>query len=469
MLERCKTLLLLVLIAISFRFTALYFGRVHASAPLLIAPGPPSFVEIPEEEIPASYIDLFSPHYVLVHNRGEHYRVDATEKQYGQLWDALKGAVSEVKNSGLATSPELVSVPVDEWQRQINYSYEYRFAGAAQLHYWWLTASKATLQKFPDDVYFNRLLIPLDGASVYLQNTHTGQLWKWQWAEVTNSSLFPTPSRLTLTGGQRVREVRVTKDLAVVPGSQLYAPANTITLPEVLAALPITDTNKADIVKRFFGIVARMHKTESLGDGLIRERYITARQQVLDLHNDGLLEYSEKPAELSADSPGGTTIEQFEQAFNFVLGRGGWPKGTIAAGMRPIPAGERTGYQFNFMQLYNGLPVLGFKPTMSIDVVPGGVKNYQRLGYNIIQPGYFMFEVRSPEDALVRANAELGTRRISDIYLAYYQRPYYLTETAPFHSEPMYLYPVWAIELENDERLFVHAYKLLNDPGLIKP
>lgn len=468
MLERLKTLLLLVLIAISFRFTGLYFARVHASAPLLIAPGPSFLVEVPEEDIPASYIDLFSPHYILVHNRGEHYRVDTTEKQYELLWDKLKEAIGEVKNSGQATNPELLAVTVDEWQRQTNYGYEYRFAGNAQLHYWWLTASKATLQKFPDDVYFNRLLVPLDGASMLLQNTYTGQIWKWQWSEASNSSLFTTPSRLALTGAQRVREVPLAKDLAVVPGSQLYAPASNATLPEVLAALPITDVNKDDIVKRFFSIVLRMHKTETLGGGLVRERYITARQQVLDLHNSGLLEYSEKPAELAAGAPGGTTIEQFEQVFNFVLARGGWPKGTIGAGMQPIPVGERTGYRFKFTQLYNGLPVLDFQPTLAIEVVPGGVKNYQRLLYQIIQPGYFQFEVRSLEDALARASSALGTRKICDVYLAYYQRPYYLTEAAPFRTEPMYLYPVWAIELDNGEHLFVHAYKLLNDPGLIE-
>ena len=69
MIERCKSLLLLALIAICIRFTGLYFARVHAP-PLFIAPGEsPPFVEDPEHVIPSSYIDLFSPHYVLVHNR----------------------------------------------------------------------------------------------------------------------------------------------------------------------------------------------------------------------------------------------------------------------------------------------------------------------------------------------------------------------------------------------------------------
>ncbi len=470
MLERCKTLLLLVLIAICIRFTGLYFARVHASTPLFIAAGEaPPPAELPEQVIPESYIDLFSPHYILVHNRGQHYRLSANENEYARLWEALKGAIDTVKNWNESTTPELQAVPLNEWQHQIAYSYEYRFAGPAQLHYWWLTASKATMQKFPEGIYFNRLLIPLNSNSFYLQNTYTGERWKWQWSTEANRALFPTPDGLDLSETQRVREVKLASGLNGVPGSQIYAPANTIELPEVLATPPITDSNKDAIVKRFFSILPRMHKTETPGGGRVVETYITARQQVLTLHNSGLLTYSEIPAQLAPDAPSGTTVEQFEQVFNFVLGRGGgWPKGTIAAGMEPIAADDRTGYRFDFMQLYNGLPVLDFEPTLTIEVVPGGVRNYQRLCYNIIQPGYFQFEVRSIESALDRAQTALAGRRISDIYLAYYQRPAFLTEAAPFHSEPMYLYPVWAIELENGERLYVHAYKLLNDPGLIQ-
>ncbi|HBK85003.1 MAG TPA: hypothetical protein DDZ53_03120, partial [Firmicutes bacterium] len=195
MIEKIKTGLLIALIAISFRFTALYFARVHASAPLLVVPGP-AFVEEPQAEIPESYIDLFRPHYMLIHNRNEHYRVGLNEEQYDSLWEALKEAVGEAKNSGQATDPELIPVKSVEWQRLSKLSYEYRFAGPIQLHHWWLTASKATLQKFPEEVYFNRLLIPLDEATIYLQNTFTTQVWKWQWVDEANASLFPTLNRL---------------------------------------------------------------------------------------------------------------------------------------------------------------------------------------------------------------------------------------------------------------------------------
>lgn len=469
MLERLKTVLLLVLIAVGVRFTSLYFARVHASAPLLIAPGP-AFVETPEQEIPASYIDLFKPHYILAHKGYEHYRISANDNQYAELWEAMKQVVGEVKNSGQAADPQLQTVSLNEWQKQLNHSYEYRFAGTAQLHYWWLTTSKATLQKFPEDIYFNRLLLPLDESCIYLQNTYTGERWKWQWAEARNASLFPPFSRLDLKDSQRVLEVDPGPEYNLVSGTKIYTPATTVTLPEILAGLPITNDNKADIVRRFFGIVPRVNRTESLGNGQVKESYITARQQVLDLYNSGLLQYSERPADLAPDAAGATTIEQFEQAFNFVLARGGWPKGAINAGMQPLRAsGERTGYRFSFLHLYNGLPVIDGQQNLVIEVVPGGVREYQRLCYNIIQPGYFQFEVRSLAGALARAQSELTGRSINDVYLAYYQRPYYLTESSPFQSEPMYLYPVWTIELEDGERLFVHAYKLLNDPGLIKP
>ncbi|HBK85002.1 MAG TPA: hypothetical protein DDZ53_03115, partial [Firmicutes bacterium] len=74
------------------------------------------------------------------------------------------------------------------------------------------------------------------------------------------------------------REVRLAKEIALVPGSQLYVPAVHTTLPEILAATPITNANKADIVKRFFSITPRMHKTEAQGGGVVAESYITARQ-----------------------------------------------------------------------------------------------------------------------------------------------------------------------------------------------
>lgn len=261
----------------------------------------------------------------------------------------------------------------------------------------------------------------------------------------------------------------VAQDVSQIPGGQIFAPITTITLPEVLASLPITRANKADIVKRFFSIVPRVHKTEALGGGVVAESYITARQQVLTLQNTGLLSYREKPPGLPPDGAGESTIEQFEQAFNFILAKGGWPKGTVSAGMQATKVDDQSGYQFEFVQLYNDLPVLDFTPTFAVQVVPGGVYGFQRLTYNIIQPGYFQFEVRSVESALIRAAAAINSRAVSDVYLAYYQRPSHLDENTPFQAEPMYLYPVWTIELSSGERLFVHAYKLLNDPGVIRP
>ena len=142
-----------------------------------------------------------------------------------------------------------------------------------------------------EDVYFNRLLIPLDSDSIYLQNTYTGQRWKWQWTDESNTALFPTPNRLDLSETQRVQEAKLEPEFSLVAGSQIYAPANAITMPEILATLPINETNKADIVKRFFSIVPRMRRPRPRRAS--KETYITARQQVLTLHNSGLLEYSE--------------------------------------------------------------------------------------------------------------------------------------------------------------------------------
>ncbi|NLY53019.1 MAG: hypothetical protein GX060_00045 [Firmicutes bacterium] len=469
MLERLKSLLLLVLIGICIRFTGLYFSRVHAPAPLLVAPAP-SLVELPEEEVPSSYIDLFAPQYMLVHNYDDHYCIDAEQEQYQKLWEALKAAVDEAKNSVEASKAELIPIKAADWQRAALLSYEYRYAGPLQFHYWWLAASKATLQRFPEEVYFNRILIPLGESSIYLMNTRTEEMWRWRWADEANANLFPSISRLNLGSSQRARVARLPEGVQLVPGSQIYTPQGTLTKPEILASLPISEANKASIVKRFFSITPRMHKTDSLGNGVIVENYITARQQVLSLHNTGLIHYTENPPKPPAGAPGGTTVEQFQQVFNFVLSRGGWPKGAVSAGMEPIPSGtDKPGYRFQFVQLYGGVPVIDFVPTLSIEVVPGGVKSYHRLLYNIIKPGYFQFQVRGVEDALAQAAPAIGSRKVSDVYLAYYQRPYILSEDAPFRSDPMYLYPVWAIELSDGDQLLVHAYKLLNDPGLIKP
>ena len=474
MRERLKTLVLVVLIALSLQLTSLYFLRVHAPTPLMVSPG--FLPEVDDEEIPASYIDLFAPHYILAHNRNRHYFLEMQSSQYSQLWEALKDAVDQVKLSDQANDIELSLVSANEWLNMAAVSYEFRYAGPIQLHYWWLTASKATLQKFSEDVCFNRMLIPLGENSLYLANTRTEQIWKWQWSQQANTQFFPNLSQLSPSTAQAARAVRLPEEVALAAGSQLYTLDSAIALPEILATLPINENNKANIVQHFFNIVPRVRKTENLGNGRVVESYITARQQVLALHNSGLLQYTATPEPPptptpgTPGTPGGTTVEQFEQAFNFVLASGGWPKAAISEGISTISGStDKPGHSFRFVQTYNGIPVIDREPTLVVAVEPGGIRSYQRKTYNIIQTGFFRYEVRSAEEALARALPVLQGEKVSDVFLAYYQRAPLLSAERPFYSDPLYLYPVWVIELKNGERILVHAYRLLNDPGLILP
>lgn len=463
MLKRLQTPVLALLVIICIYFTSLYFERVHALEPLLVAPGLlAGEVGGGEEAIsPESYIDFFAPHYILAHQEGRHYRAQPGQEQYELLWQALKAAVAEIEQTS-APSLNLRETDAAEWLEAQQEAYEYRFAGPQALHYWWSLAQPHSRLKFYGSIYFHRLLVAGQGEYIYLQNTADGRVWKWPGQAGSAASPFPSLGHLVFQRDQEVRQVVLPAGLSGVSGS-LFAAADSFTLPEVLATLPVTEANKADIVKKFFNIVPRVQKTETPGGGHVIENYITARQEVLVLHNSGLLEYSEipKPPGGSAPAPAG----QFGQAYDFVKARGGWPQQVISAGMEA--RGEN--YRFDFKQLHGGLPVVDFVPTLAVEMAPGGIQNYQRRLYNLSKPGYFQFEVRAPEDALAQVVPVADGRAVADVYLAYYQRPHFLSEEKAFSSEPMYLYPVWVVEFADGAAYYLHAYMLANDPGIITP
>ena len=468
MREKVKTVTLLVLILVSFQLTSMFWMRVLAPMPLVVSPTPSlSTTELPQ----GSYLDLYAPLFIYVHDGGSHIQLRVSDSEYQQVWQKLKGVITGAMVPTGSQTVELLSTDTDVWQQATSNSLEFRFSGQVELNYWWLTASKSTFQKFSSEpLFFDRILVPLNDSSVYFRNLQTGTVWRWQWSSQPNAALFPRVSDLPFSNSQRLREVRTPNGVAIAPAANLFVERSLTTLPEVLATLPYSEKGRAGIIKQFFGITPRMPKTNTNAHGEVVESYITAKQQVLRLYNTGLIEFNQtvkQPAAVWA-----SVTEQFEQAFNFISTHGGWPKTVISAGIKQVGIGaDQSGYQFDFMQLYDGYPLVDLIPaTISVQVMPDGIRSYTRKVYTVQQNGYFRYELRSAEDALTVARSRLNGRQVTDIYLGYYQRGDIAYDPdQPFNSEPMYLFPVWVIELNNGQQLLVHAFKLLNDPGVITP
>lgn len=462
MREKVKTAALLILILVSFQLTSMFWMRSRAPLSSALSQIPAS----PTSEIPqGSYLDLYAPLFIYVHDGGSHFQLRVPDSEYQQVWQKLKGAITGGMVPTGDQSVELLPANADAWQQAISNSLEFRFSGQVELNYWWLAASKSTFQKFPSEpLFFDRMLVPLNDSSVYFCNLQTGNVWRWQWSSQLNAALFPGVANLPFSNSQRLREVQAPNGVAVAPLASLFVERRLTTLPEVLATLPYSEADRTGIVKQFLGITPRMPKTDVSADGEVVESYITAKQQVLRLHNTGLIEFTETVKQPAA--AWASVTEQFEQAFNFIGTHGGWPETVISAGIKQV---GMSGYQFDFMQLYEGYPLVDLTPAnISVRVTPEGIKSYIRKVYHVEQNGYFRYEVRSAEDALTIAGSKLAGRKVTDIYLGYYQRNDVAFDSEqPFNSEPMYLFPVWVVELNDGQQLLVHAFKLMNDPGVI--
>lgn len=465
MWERVKTGILLVLILISFQLTRMFWMRVGAQVSLVVSPAGPTLPA--GDTTPASYLDLYAPLYIYVHKGANHYQLRTPDQQYSEAWQAIKDALTKIEGSDPNQAQQFAAVGLSEWQQALSNSLELRYSGQVELNYWWLASGKSSIWRFSEQpLFFDRVAIPLQDNSIFFRNLETEQVWRWQWSADQNLSLLPGVDQLAFGAAQRVRALQVPEGITVVPAAGLYTYQEPIALPEILVAPPFRTADKSRIVRQFFSITPRMPRTDTLETGEVIESFITAKQQVLSLSNTGRLEYKE------TESTGGssTITEQFEQAFNFIDTHGGWPRSVLADGIKKVGT-DANGFEFSFVQLHQGYPLIDLNPsTLAVQVAPDGVRSYLRKIYRIVQPGYFPYEVRTPEQALQSLDGELGSRRVTDIYLGYYQRDFApLNSEKPFDAEPTYLFPVWVIKLNTGEHLLLHAFNLMNDPGVILP
>lgn len=470
MWEKAKSGLLVVLILLSFQLTGMLWSQVRAPSTLVVSNGGTTVTEVPQ----GSYLDLYAPLFIYAHDGSTHYQLSVTDSQYQDVWRKLQAVATKIVAPASAETVSLSSVGLDAWQRATRNGLEFRFAGQVELNFWWLAASKATLHNFPvSPLFFDRIVIPLDGDAIFFRNLQTNQVWQWQWrterdaALVPANTLFAAIKDLGLTSEQRVRQVAVPDGVAVSPADALWVERRLSTLPEVLATVGFGEADRASIVKQFFSITPRVTKVENTAEGVAIESYITAKQQVLRLYNSGLIEFSD-PVKQSGTNWTGIT-EQFEQALSFIGAHGGWPSSIISAGIRQVGSNKEPSYQFNFVHMYGGYPLVNVLPsTLSVQMTPQGVSSFVRKTYRVLQNGYFRYDVRTPEDALGVAAAGLNGRSITDIYLGYFQRQDITYDPEqPFVCPPMYLYPVWVVELDDGQHLLVHAFQLQNDPGVI--
>ncbi len=467
MWERVKTSLLLVLIVVSFQLTRMFWMQVGTQVSLVVSPGVVGPSLPIGETTPASYMDLYAPLHIYVHQGTKHYQLRTPDRHYAAVWSALKSALTQLDGSDSSQAGQFASVGLTEWQKALSNSLEMRYSGPIELNYWWLASGKSSIWRFSEQpLFFDRIVIPLQDNCVFFRNLETDQVWRWQWSTEPNAALLPGTDQLSFDDAQRLEVLQVPEGIAAASYSELYTYRAPIFLPEILVAPPFRTADKPGIIRQFFSITPRVPRTNTLESGEVVESLITAKQQVLSLSNTGRLEYTE------TESGGGssTITEQFELAFNFIDAHGGWPRAVLADGIKQVGT-ESLGYEFSFTQLHQGYPLIDLNPsTLKVQVAPDGVKSYLRKIYRIVQPGYFPYEIRSSEQALQAVSEELGSRQVTDIYLGYYQRDFVpMNSEKPFDSDPTYLFPVWVIRLNTREHLLVHAFNLMNDPGVIQP
>lgn len=461
MREKVKTGVLLLLILLSFQLTRVFWLQDGAQASLAIVS--PAGTLPPGETEFKSYLDLYRPLHIYAHSGNNHYQLRLPDSQYGAVWEEVKEALSKV--AGTPGDPIVSSAAA--WQQAASNSLELRYTGQVELNYWWLAANKSSFHRFKTEpFFFDRVLIPLHDNAIYFRNLQTNQVWRWNWSTEQNIVTLADLNQLTYSSSQRLRSVQVPEGVSVLSHAGLYVARRLTALPELMVAPPYRAADKSGIVRKFFSITPRMPKTEVLADGEVIESFITANQQVLKISNTGLLEYTETVSQPGAELV--TLTQKFEQAFNFIGVHGGWPKSVLADGIRQVGS---SGYEFRFMQVYQGYPLVDSRPaTLSVQVASDGVKSYASKTYRVLQTGYFPYELRTPEDALQTAGQALGNKSVADIYLGYYQLDFTAMDAEqPFDTDPMYIFPVWVIELNNGEHLLVHAFSLSNDPGVIRP
>lgn len=464
MWEKMKTSALLVLILVSLQLTRMFWLQAGAQESLVFLS--PATTTPSGDSTPASYLDLYAPLHIYVHAGSAHYQLRTPDRQYGEVWEEVKEALSGVAGANQGEEWEFVQSGLTSWQQAASNAFELRYTGQVELNYWWLAADKSTFYRFGDEpLFFDRILIPKQGNVIYFRNLQTNQFWRWRWSEKDNVELLRDITQLSYSSSQRLRAVQVPEGVAIAPQAGLYVSQRLTALPEIMAAPPYRTADKSGIVRQFFSITPRMPRTETLPNGEVVESFITANQQVLSLSNKGWLRYTETVAQSGQGSS--TITQQFEQAFSFIGLHGGWPESILADGIKRIGA---AGYEFSFVQTYQGYPLIDLNPsTLAVQVAPDGVKSFFSKTYRILKSGYFPFEIRPAEDVLQAIGPELGNRKVSDIYLGYYQMDFIaMNAEQPFDTDPMYLFPVWVIDLDNGQHLLVHAFNLMNDPGVIR-
>lgn len=461
MWEKVKTGALLLLILVSFQLTRMFWMQTGAQTSLTVVS--PEVILPPGETELKSYLDLYRPLHIYVHAGSNHYQLRTPDSQYKAVWEKVKEALSKVAG----TPGDPIASSSAAWQQAAASSLELRYTGQVELNYWWLAANKSSFHRFKTEpFFFDRVLIPLHDSAIYFRNLQTNQVWRWNWNTEDNAVTLADLNDLSYSSSQRLRSVQAPDGVPVLSHAGLYVLRRLTSLPELMVAPPYRTADKSGIVRRFFSITPRMPKTEVFPDGEVIESFITANQQVLKISNTGRLEYTETISQSGAELV--TLTQKFEQAFSFIGLHGGWPKTVLADG---ISQAGSSGYEFRFMQLYQGYPLVDLNPaTLAVQVDSGGVKSYTSKIYQVLQSGYFPYELRSAEDALQTAGPELGGHSVTDIYLGYYQLDFVALDSAsPFDTDPMYIFPVWVIELNNGQHLLVHAFSLSNDPGVIRP
>jgi len=175
----------------------------------------------------------------------------------------------------------------------------------------------------------------------------------------------------------------------------------------------------------------------------------------------GLRLYPQGDLEYTLPQPAGSSLRltaALEKAVAFLKSHGGPPEGVLVKEIRPDPngSGEKTGRtEIALIFLREGLPLLGERFPLELEISEGGVTRFTRIWRFIAGPTPNKRTVFSAESLLSRVAQEEGEARrqiprLSNIYLAYY---------LPRLGAPAsYLRPVWVLETPTGGRYIYDAW-----------
>lgn len=436
MIERIKSLVLLLLVTSSVFFTSQQWTTGFSP----ITPGRPG----PEQGEPQP-LDVLSPWMLYVHKAGGSELFGPGQAGFEQSWQLLRN---------ITRGFHLVSIrsaAPAEWQAMLEHgALEFRLAGRVQLRMW-LEALSVLPAELTTAHFFNHILLSPGSNDIYFRDSHTGIYVAWE-NILAGDPLKDFAAMSATWTGQPIR--RLDEPHRSAAAAWVYVPAN----PGFWHELWVR-TERGTLqgtVNSFFSDLSLVRRVGERDGRTI----FTDGKRLVHVDAYGGFEFVESSQFLPLHDIHSRAGLLLSQGLSFVARHGGWPTESRVRQMNMVDAAQVPYAEFEFIVFFRVpggeaeigpslVPLVSWRPEVALRVTERNVSTYERFVYAPLRSGSWPYRIIQAEAALRTLDAgghEDG--EITSMYLAYYQRE--------IQTEGL-LFPVWVIE-KGARRFMVNAY-----------